>query len=633
MTTSLPRFGAATLRRAGALILILVATLATGCNGGGGASLSAGSGSTTSLCDSGMPSTTDCGQIYVGLTDADGDFLGYTVDVTSLTLKRADGTTVEALPHSTRVDFTRYASLTEFLTAATVPTGTYVAGTLTVDYSDASIFVEQNGQAVQATAVQPDGSPAGVMRLNVQLADGTGLVVRPGVPALLDVDFNLQASNAVDLSGAAPTVTAQPFVIASLVPQDNSEFRVRGPLVSVDTTASSYDVVVRPFHRENGSFGPLTVHVTASTTYEIDGQGYSGAAGLAALAALPATTATIAQGTFSLSSHTFSASEVYAGSSVPGGTLDAIQGNVTARSANQITVQGATLIRSGASAVFNDHVNVALGSATRVTRAGEPAAALDIGAISVGQRVQILGTLTDPSTGNLTLDASQGFVRLLPTHVTGTLTRIQSGQINLDVQSIDGRRVSVFDFSGTGTGPSADADPSHYEIAIGAMAAPGLTVGDPIRVTGFASAFGTAPPDFTAMSVTDFSHAHAGLAVSWGISGTTAPFITIDSSSLVIDLANPDLGALHHLRRGSLVTDLTSLPASPRIVPGTAGLGLFAIAQNGTVKVYTSFADFEADLASRLDGSVTMHALFARGGFDAAANTFTATRIGVLLGG
>ncbi|MGD8379136.1 MAG: hypothetical protein PVI56_05980, partial [Gammaproteobacteria bacterium] len=106
MPTPIARFLAATLRGAGILILILFASLATGCNGNGGASLSAGSGSTSNQCDSNTPSTTDCGQIYVGLTDADGDFLSYTVDVTSLTLKRADGTTVEALPHSTRVDFT-----------------------------------------------------------------------------------------------------------------------------------------------------------------------------------------------------------------------------------------------------------------------------------------------------------------------------------------------------------------------------------------------------------------------------------------------------------------------------------------------------------------------------------------------
>ena len=50
----------------------------------------------------------DCGTTYVTVTDADGDFLSYTVDVVSLKLQRASGATVETLPATTRIDFAQY---------------------------------------------------------------------------------------------------------------------------------------------------------------------------------------------------------------------------------------------------------------------------------------------------------------------------------------------------------------------------------------------------------------------------------------------------------------------------------------------------------------------------------------------
>ena len=89
------------------------------------------------------------GVVAIGLTDKQGDFLTYTVDVTSLTLIKADGTFVQALPQRTRVDFARFVDLTEFVTAATIPAGTYVSATLNADYTNADIQVDDgNGVPV-----------------------------------------------------------------------------------------------------------------------------------------------------------------------------------------------------------------------------------------------------------------------------------------------------------------------------------------------------------------------------------------------------------------------------------------------------------------------------------------------------
>ena len=54
----------------------------------------------------------------VGLTDVDRDFLFYSVDVVSLSLRKADGTVVQALPTRQRVDFAQLVDLTELVTAA-----------------------------------------------------------------------------------------------------------------------------------------------------------------------------------------------------------------------------------------------------------------------------------------------------------------------------------------------------------------------------------------------------------------------------------------------------------------------------------------------------------------------------------
>jgi hypothetical protein len=87
-------------------------------------------------------STDEEGVVAIGLTDAQGDFLSYTVDVTSLTLTKADQTVVQALPQRTRVDFAQFVDLTEFLTAVTIPAGNYVSATLNLDYTNADIQVD-----------------------------------------------------------------------------------------------------------------------------------------------------------------------------------------------------------------------------------------------------------------------------------------------------------------------------------------------------------------------------------------------------------------------------------------------------------------------------------------------------------
>src|SRR6185295_15086633 len=276
---------------------------------------------------------------------ADGDFLSYNVDVVSLSLKRANGTMVETLPAATRIDFAQYVDLTEFLTAATIPSGDYVAATIKLDYSNADITVEQNGAPVAAKAVDSSGNALGVVDVTVTLDNRHHLVVRPGVPSLFTLDFNLAATNAVDLTTTPAIVTVTPALVASLDLVDQKDLRVRGPLVSVDKTAGTYVVDVRPFTMRRPHFGQLTVHTDANTAFEVNGTSYTGSAGLDALLAAGPGTATAAFGTLTTATREFDAKTVFAGTSVPGVGVDTVIGEVVARSGNVLTVRGATVMR------------------------------------------------------------------------------------------------------------------------------------------------------------------------------------------------------------------------------------------------------------------------------------------------
>src|SRR5712691_11114414 len=128
--------------------------------------------------------TDEEGVVAIGLTDTPGDFLTYTVDVTSLTLIKADNTTVvQTLPQRTRVDFARSVDLAEFVTAVTIPAGTYVSATLNLAYSNADIQVEGgNGNPVAvlpANIRDSQSNPVTTLPMTVKLDNARQLVIAP----------------------------------------------------------------------------------------------------------------------------------------------------------------------------------------------------------------------------------------------------------------------------------------------------------------------------------------------------------------------------------------------------------------------------------------------------------------------
>lgn len=605
---------------------LLLATLTLGGCGGGTGTVSLSGGSAATDCSN--PQPTDP-QACVGtiLTDADGDFLTYTVNVTSLTLTRADGTVVQVLPNTTTVDFAQYADIAEFFTLGSVPPGTYTSGSMTLDYSNADIEVAENGAAVPVRAVDANGNPITSLTVQVNLSGHGPLLLVPGVPRLFSLDFDLNASNQINLSN--DTVVVSPVLYAEVDANVGKTLRVRGPLTSVSLNGLYYTIGLRPFYNGSGDFGRNRVYVTASTAFLVNGQGYVGEAGLQALQSAGAGTAVVARGSYDFTQHRFVADEVNAGSSVPGGTLDAVEGVVTAVNGGgtSFTVRGATLIRAQGSAVFNDDVTVNVGANTRVRKTDAPAGSASVTDISVGQHMLFLGTLTSTNPSSLTLDAtgsngSEGFALLKHTRVGAAVNSTASGSLNVNVLSFDGRAVSLFNFSGTGSNPAS------YTADTGALPLAGINPGDPVIVNGFVAPYGSAPPDFFADSVADFANANAQLAVGWvAVGGTTAPFTAMGPTQLVLNLSNP--GSIHVVRQGPVITTLAAANA-PAIVPDSNG-GVFVIRQGTVVTVHLSFANFVSDLTGRLSAGAVTYGVFGVGKYSSSTGIFTATRLAVVM--
>jgi len=614
-------------------IAALLLTLA-GCGGGGGATAPVAAtpvAPPAASCDAG--GAADCGTVYIGFTDADGDFLSYSVDVVSLTLTKASGAVVNALPVRQRVDFAQLVDMTELVTAATIPSGTYVKASIRLDYNGNEVNVEVNGAPAAATVLGMTGQPLGVADFDINLDNANHVVVMPGRPAFLQLDFDLAASHTVDTLASPVTATAEPFLVATIQPVEDKELRVRGPLVSVDTAASNYVIDVRPFNHASARLGKVTIATNGETAFEIDGVESSGAAGLAALAQQAAGTPTIAFGTLVVAERKFTAQRVLAGSSVPGPRFDVMVGNVTARNGDRLTVRGGTLIRRTDSVAFvRADVTVLVGPDTRITRQGGGGQGLSSEAISVGQRIHAFGDIANTDAG-LVLDAQHGFVRMNLTRLLGSVVSANPGNLTLDLVAIDGRRVGIFDFTGTGPIPASDADPANYEIATGALDLDRLPTGAAARVFGFVTPFGFAPPDFRGRTVVDYIDLHAVLAIGWGMMGTGAPFSSMGPDGFVIDMGNHAMGMRHHIAIGPRLIDMRSLASPPTVAPASSsGVGLYAIGQPHNVEMFSSFASFSEALAAKLAAGAKVYGMNAKGQYDPGSFTFRAHAIGIAMG-
>jgi Domain of unknown function (DUF4382) len=592
-------------------------------------------------CGGGMSSNSDngatTGTVNIGMTDAAGDFLSYTVNVTSLTLTRADGTVVQTLPQTTRIDFAQLVDLSEFVTAASIPSGNYVSATMLLDYTNADIEVDDGSgnplQVAAANIVDGQGHQVSTMSMTVQLDNAKLLPVAPGIPALFDLDFNLGASNTVTNVPAAPLVTVSPLLVADVNPDAPKQHRIRGPLASVDTMNSSFTLILHPFFLPGVDHGRLTFFTDSNTTFEIDQAGYVGGAGLTALAADGPLTAVVAIGTFDLPNKRFVATEVLAGSSVAFGTDDVLTGNVLSRSGNTLVVKGAELIRNPGTLIFRDTVTVTVGGSTKMLKEGSgkfcaPSIACTTNDISVGQRVTIFGTLTSTTIGSTTMDATSGLVRLLVTQLNGIVSSASSSVVVMNLARIDGRPIALFNFAGTGT-TGNDANPASYQVNPNGLDTTGIGNTTPLKARGFMQPFGeaTATDDFNAITLINTSSAPATLVVGWPTL-EPAPFNSFTADSMKVNLTNA--GFFHDVFRDGVDTQLATT-ATPTVQALSPSGGLFVIGINGMTQVYTQFSAYQTALQADLTTKQARGFAAWGGTYDDNSQTLTAAGMATAL--
>jgi len=581
------------------------------------------------------------GTAVVTMSDVSGDFTSYIVNIDSITLTRSDGVIVEPLATPQTVDLVKLHDLTELVEAPALPVGTYTTLTMTLDYSAPDITVNVGGVPTFASPVDTTGAAATVATLTVTFDPSNQLVINPGTSVRLAIDINLAAANTINFSASPLTVTVQPFITATVAPLDQTLMRARGIFVLSQPSSSNYIVNLRPFIDLASALGALTVNTTSSTYFNINGLSYIGAAGLTAMQKLQISTPIAAYGSLgSLATitPTFNATEVYAGSSLETPLADFVTGTVSAVSGDTLTMTGVTCVSRAGTPAYWPSVPVTVGSSTLVNEDGVAAASgLSTQSISVGQLVTVAGQAsTQPfctGTVSLTLDATQGLVRLQPTPVWGTLNSAVPGSLSLNVLSFSDLEPSAFTFTGTGTSAANDAAPASYAVNTGAIDESTTAPGTLLETVGVVTPFGSAPPDFNASSVTLGTSMPQTLVVEWENGGTANPFSSASSTGLVVDLTNANLSStIRYIATGPTKTDLTTLPASPTILyASSAPLLTLALGNATAIDVFNSASAFATKLSSTLNGSNLVYRLVCVGQYDGTSNTFTATQVAVNL--
>lgn len=580
-------------------------------------------------------------------------YLSYRVGLTSIDMQTSNGeTSTQVLATPTTVDLTRLLDVSEVLSVAGAVKGNFSKTLVTLDYSAAKIVYDDGSiSGVALRPVDSSGATLGKVQVSVALDPSADVTVGSNKTSRLAMDFKLGASNLVNL--AAKTVTVRPMIVASAAALDNKTVRIRGPISAVDSSNSTFTSGIVPFDFPVVGSGSLPISATSASTFEINGVPYTGAAGLAQLSSagsnatdvaygtLTSTTSTTnttsSSGTTSTSTSTtvaFAATQVFAGSSAVGGGSDCMIGTVSARSGNTLTVEDATLVAADGSNTYVAGTSlVSLGANTAVTEWGQGAAGIDsIQNISVGSRIYAFGTVTLPSSGSITLDASVGRVQLAPTQAQGLVTSQESGALSITLTSLAGRASAVFDFTGTGTSSSVDASTAAYTLATGSLDLTYAIAGAPVAVTGLVTMFGAAPADFSATSLLDSTTLVAQLVLDWG-AGTVAPFSSFDTSEIDINVKNASIGSRHVIQIGSQSVNIAGLASDPLITPGDSAYLSYAIghAASGSIECFNSYSAFMTALQSELNGSTLALGMTASGEYTTSTYAFVATNVTLYL--
>ena len=635
-----------------------------------------------------------------------GPFAAYMVTIDSVVLTGLVNGPVTVVDIPEIVDFTKLTNISELWDSASIPTDTYTQATITIDYTSANIAVLVNGAPQQATVVDSSGAAVTQISVTVNLDPVNYAYVLPTFATTaairLAINFDLGASNLVDFSTNPATVTVAPYFTIATSASDQKLIAIRGPLVNTSLTEQTYSIFVRPFFDEVNTAGSVTMFNSGSPTsgcvanpanpnapqgsvpqgtccppttplYTISGTAYTGAAGITQLSQLSAgSTMTEAFTTFvpqvtpSATAGFFCTVYMLGGSTLEDFFTDGVEGDVIARNGNTLTVRGPTLDETANEIVefFPADAQITLGTGTIVTQDATANVGLNYKSVSVGQHIIARGIASLSAANVVTLDSTgtsstdTGSVRLISTEMFGSLVSNNSGSLEMNLQGINQYPTSAYNFAGTGTSAATDAVLASYMVDTGSLAVPtDLTVGGPVWVDGVVGPFGSAPPDFIATVVEDEVSHPATLIVTYVNSATNnaTAFATLNDDGFSINLGN-SLLASAQIHVGAEVIDLSSLPATPQIMPQIVPappapitvpsltltpaqlpptfLPLFSLGSSANgISCYNLFNKFVFFLNQQFAAAppASVAAITAHGTYNRATNTFTAATINVVL--
>ena len=612
------------------------------------------------------------GTPVVTLTAQRGHFLSYIVSIDEIEMTRKDGTVVELPMVSQRVDLANLGNLTQLLGAPALGIGTYVSATFFVDYESAVVYVDAGGVASATTLT--DGSTATtptIDTITVKFDPNNPLIISNQQSSTVNFNFDLDASNTIDYAGgtAPATVVVHPMATVTANPTYTQPVFARGLFVYVNSNKGQFTFNSRPLHDVlDNPFGAITATPSDTTYWNINGVPYTGSAGLTALQKLQSETDLLqiaavgpapGSGAATWSDLTgvtpiFTPTQVYVGTSLESTIEDQIVGWVSGISGTTLTVQNAFGVDRLGDYGFSNTATITVGTSTVVSIDGvNSTPAPTIADISVGQLISVLGQVTDTTdTYNpASLDATAGQVRLQPTSIWGTLVAGTTSSATIDLQWIQGLELtsSNISFTGTGTSTAEDATAANYVVNTatttgGATDESATAAGTLLNIVGLASAFGAGPPYFNATTVTQASTLPQRLILEYTEIdtnyGSTAPFSSISGTALVVNLADADLtasGTVHVVQVGPQTTDVVAAGtqygySSLQLIPATSGTVTFTV--GNTTNGQTVFFDptsFATQVQSQLTTDGAVQKIVADGQYDAAAGTFTATNIEVVL--
>lgn len=606
----------ARLKSLGALFVLMSSLFISACGG-------AGSGS-PSLNDSQPPEespSAETTKLMVSMTDAEGDFLTYQVDVSSIQLYKSNGADITVLPQTTTIDFAQYVDVSELLSMTEVPSGRYDSASLTLDFTSALVTVQdEEGSAITAALQDNEGQVLAQVTVDILFGGEEGFVLAPGVPAHVTLDFDLENSNTIVIDGDTAVVTVNPVLIADTILENNKPLRLRGLLEEVDVDGEELSLNLLPFRVRSGDYGTLTVEVNSETSFEINGELVSNNEGLTVLQAQTPATPVITEGSWGKDTGQYTANAVYAGSSVPWAQADILRGTVVGRSGDQVSVRGGIIELAEGAFVFNDTITLTLDETTRFVKRGDDNPTFDD--VSVGSAVYATGE----AIGSDTFSAADGIVRIRASSLSATLVSVSP--MALDLAFVNGRRAALYDYSGTGSSPETDADKDFYEVFTSSLDLSDLSIGDPIRVLGYVTEFGAAPEDLSATTVISGSDMRGFMIVGYGLLGSYSAIVSANVAGIQLSL--DDARISHHIVRAGIPVDIDDLPLTPLVVP-VGEDGIYTIMVGSRLSVFTTYSDMIETLNDQLNAGSNVLVFNAQGFYAEDIGTFSSSRITVIM--